>query len=69
MQRKAEKGSLKSGDTFHIFRKKYHYVGTIMDGGEELTVLWRWNRYSRSREYVVKPSEIFWEGFRDYAEP
>ena len=51
--------TIQPGDTFHLFRDKCHFVGTLKDGQETLYTYWRWNRYSRLRVYVTQPAWAF----------
>ena len=50
-----------------MYGRLMHYVGTIKDGDTDLTIVWRWNRYSQCRVYEVSKTDIFEEMVSRYA--
>ena len=58
---------IQAGKTYKLFGTKYHYIGTLMDGDIELTVVKRWNRYSQSWVYETRETEIFMMTYERFA--
>lgn len=51
--------NIRAGDTFKLFGKKCHFVGTIQDGEEIIYVYWEWNKYKHRRIYTAIPKWAF----------